>query len=327
LAPTLWHDDQPLDRAGVAVEAGWFLTPLLSLAGRSEPARYSTGEAKTFWINELEVSHYAPAARLETRVAAGAFRRPADQGRIDWTGRAALGVRAGNGFTLGGRLERAPYLNTASSLETPLITRTAIGMLQWSKGPGWLAEAAVQRQTFPDENVIRTAYAWFLAPLTRAPHRQLQAGYAAAAADADEDRFVLADPQQPFPPADPRFDLTGVYRPYYTPARSVTHSVIAALTAGRTTGLLLRAGGSYGFRAREDATTFQPVGAQVVASVARRAYSPWTVRGSVEIPASPSLVLSIGAESGRAAYYRWATGKVQIVYRFVPRDPAITQVR
>ena len=116
------------------------------------------------------------------------------------------------------------------------MTQTATGMVQLNRAGVWLGEAAVQRQRFPDANVVRSAYAWLLAPLARGTNGQLQAGYSAAIADADEDRFVLARPQQPFPPTDPRFDFAGVYHPYYTPARIVAHSVIAAITAGKATG-------------------------------------------------------------------------------------------
>jgi tetratricopeptide (TPR) repeat protein len=321
VVPAIWHDDQPLDRTGLAVEAGWFVSPLLSLAVRSQPERYSTGVARVFWSHEAELSHFAPAARLETLLAAGAFRRPGEQGDFDWTGRAALGLRAGGGVTLRGRLERAPYLYTVASLETPVTTQTATGMVQLSRPTGWLGEAAVQRQSFPDANVVRSAYAWLLAPVARGADGRLQAGYAVAIADADEDRFVLARPQQPFPPSDPRFDFAGVYRPYYTPERITTHSIIAALTAGKTTGPVLRAGGSYGFRAREDAIVFQAAGEQIAAAIGRRNYTPWTVRGSLEIPASSSVAVALAGESGRTAFYRWTTVNFQVLYRFIPLDP------
>jgi tetratricopeptide (TPR) repeat protein len=327
LTPTIWHDDQPLDRTGIAIEAGWFLSPLLSVSVRSQPERVSTGVAQTFWNNEVEVSHFAPATRLETLLAAGAFRRPGAQDGFDWTGRAALGLRAGAGVTLRGRLERAAYLHTVSSLESPVMTRTASGMVQWTHPSGWLGEAAVQRQSFPDGNLVRSAHAWLLAPLVHGAQGRLQAGYAVAGADADEDRFVLARPEQPFSPIDPRFDLAGVYRPYYTPARMVSHSAIAAFTAGKTTGPVLRGGGSYGFRAREDATVFQAAGEQVVAVIGRRSYTPWTIRGSLEIPASSSLALTVSGETGRTAFYRWTTARFQVVYRFLSRDPGDAQRR
>jgi hypothetical protein len=324
-APVVWHDDQPLDRTGIAVEAGWFFTPLLSMMVRSEPSRHSAGAAQTFWASEVEVSHVAPRARLETRLAAGVFRRPGDHDGQTWTGRAAGAIRVGAGVTVLGRIERTPYLSTVASLETPVVTRTLSGLLQVSRASGWLGEAAIQRQVFPDENAVRTAYAWLLAPVARGAAGRLQAGYAFAAADAGEDRFVLARPQQPLPPADPRFDLTGVYRPYYTPARSVTHSVIAALTAEQSSGPVVRASGSYGFRAREDATSFHTLGNQIFSSVGRRAYTPWTARGSLEIPVSRSVRLSVVGETGRTAYYRWTTAGVQILCRFLPPDPAGAQ--
>ena len=234
VSPAFWHDDQPLDRATLAIEAGWFVTPLLSITVRSQPERFSSEVGRTFWTNEVEVSNFAPAARVETLIAAGVIRRPGDPADFDWTGRAAFGVRAGGGVTLRGRVERTAYLYTVASLDTPIMSQTATGIVQLNHA-GWLGEAAVQHQRFPDANVVRSAYAWLLAPLARGASGQLQAGYSAAMADADEDRFVLATPQQPFPPADPRFDFAGVYRPYYTPAHVVTHSMIAAISAGSRT--------------------------------------------------------------------------------------------
>jgi tetratricopeptide (TPR) repeat protein len=320
IAPSVWDDDQPLDRLGVAVEAGWFATPLFSLAFRSQPERYRAESARTFWTNEVELSHFAPAVRLETRVAAGVFRREDGEDSLEWVGRGELGVRADGGLTFRGRIERTPYLYTVASLDTPVIRDTITGLVQWTHRGGWLAEAAVQRQRFPDANVVRSAYAWVLAPIVDRGHNRLQTGYALSAADADEDRFVLARTEQPFPPSHPQFDFSGVYRPYYTPARVLTHSLTAAVTAGSSSGLTFRAGGSYGFHAREDATVFLPMGNQVVASIGRRSFTPWTARATFDIPASRAFLVSARVESGRSAFYRWTTGSVHLLFLFLPRE-------
>jgi tetratricopeptide (TPR) repeat protein len=327
VAPTVWHDDQPLDHAGAAFEAGWFATPLLPVSARVTPRRYSTDLARTFWNTELEASHFAPAARLDTRLSVGTIRRPQEQGGLDWTARASLGIRAASGFTVRGRFEREPYLNTVASLETSLMTKTAAAVVDWSHGAGWLGEAAVERQAFPDANVIRSAYAWVMAPLVGSGRRQLQGGYAIAAADADEDRFVLAHQQQSVLPSDPRFDLSGVYRPYYTPARILSHSLIASATLDSVSGPVLRTGGSYGFRAAEDATQFGVLGETIVASIGRRTFTPWTARASVEIPASRSVTLNLGGETGRTAYYHWTSATFVVVYRLVPHAPGNAQRR
>lgn len=315
IEPTLWHDDQPLDTAGVAVEAGWFLTPLTSMAVRSRPVRYSTGPAQTFWLNEVEFSHVAPLARLETRLGAGAFRGTG--AGYEWTGQAAVGIRAGGGLVLRGRVERSPYTATLASIEEPIMTTTAAASLHVDRR-GWLGEATIRRDAYPDENAVRSAYAWLLAPIADGARGGLQAGYAIAAADADEGRFVLARPQQPYPPGDPRFDFSGVYRPYFTPARQLTHAAIAAVTAGRGGGPVFRAGGSYGFRAQGDVTAFQASGAQAIAVIERRDYTPWTARASLEIPASRVVSFSLGGEAGRSAYYRWATARLALTFRLIP---------
>jgi hypothetical protein len=275
------------------------------------------------WNNEVELSHFAPDARLETRLAGGMVRRPdiASASKYEWTARGDFGVRAGGSVTVRGRLERAPYLDTVANLDTPVTTHTAAALVQWTQARGWLAEAAVQRQNFRDGNNVDSRYAWLLAPVARGAHGQLQAGYAVSAADSEEDRFVLARPQQPFPPADPRFDFSGVYQPYYTPARILTHSLITAVTVSNSKGRAFRAGGSYGFRAHENATAFSAAGDRITASTGRRSYHPWTVRGSFETPVSPALTFSGRAESGRTAFYRWTTASIHLLYRFLPRDP------
>ena len=252
------------------------------------------------------------------RVGAGGFRGARDT--MHWTGHGALGFRAGNGVTLRGRVERSPYTSTLASLAEPISTTSATAALHIDT-PGWRGEAVVRRDAYPDDNAVTSAYAWLLAPVPGGSGGRLQAGYAIAAADADEDRFMLVRPVQPWPPSDVRYDFSGVYRPYFTPAREVVHSMIAAATAGRPGAATFSAGGSYGFRAREDVTAFQASGPQVLAVTERRGYTPWTARASVDIPASRALTVSFGGEAGRTAYYRWATARLGLTFRFLPPEP------
>lgn len=318
LAPSVWRDDQPLDRAGVAFEVGWFATPLLSLAFRSQPDRYAVNGSRTLWKNEAELVHIAPAARLETRVAAGVLRRPGGADSLHWTARGELALRVEGGVTVRGRIERTPYVNTVASLDTPITSDNFAGVVQWNHPRGWLAEAAVQHQRFADANHVRGAYVWALAPLAGSERTRVQAGYSLSAADADEDRFVLAHREQSVPPADPQFDLSGIYHPYHTPARSLIHSVIGAMTAGSATGLTFRGSGSYGFRAHEDATVFFPLGTEVGATTIRRGFRPWTARASLEVPASRAVRVSLQGESGRTAYYHWTSASVHLLVRLLP---------
>jgi len=327
LIPSVWHDDQPLNHAGAALEVGWFATPLLSIAFRSEPVRYAAEGSRTFWTNEAELSHFAPGTGIETHLAAGVFRRPGGTDSLQWVGRGEAALRARGGVTVRGRVQRSPYLFTLASLDTPVTSATFAGLVQWTHRRGWLGEAALQHQRFPDGNQARSVYAWVLAPVLERKRTRLQAGYSLSTADADEDRFVLARPEQPLTPSDPRFDFSGVYRPYYTPARVVTHAFVGAIEARPAAGPTFHAGGSYGFRAEEDATVFFSSGDGIATLTGRRSFQPWTARASLDIPASRALVVSARGEAGRTAYYRWTAVSVHLHFRFLPPGSRGTQSR
>jgi hypothetical protein len=147
----------------------------------------------------------------------------------------------------------------------------------------------------------------------------VQAGYALAASDSDELRFMLADADQPYLPGDPLFSTAGEYNPYYTPRRQVSHSVIAALRLSGSTGAALRVSGSYGFHATEDAPFFFVSAGALHRAEAQRDLTPWRGRVGVDVPVSSRLTLRLGGELGRTSFYRWSTGDLEIVYRFSRR--------
>jgi tetratricopeptide (TPR) repeat protein len=313
VSPALLHDDQPLDRRALLVEAGWFATPLVPMAVRVEPARYEAGGAiQQLWAGELTIGAFAPRARLETELAGGLLRRDTPAGgETEWQGRAMAGMRLPRRAAIRARVERTAYLHTVASLATPVAVRAASGELRWDDPRGWLAEAAVRRQWYPDDNAGATAYAWMLAPLSRTPAADLHAGYAFSADHTRESRFVPAG-------------TSGRYTPYYTPARLVAHAAIAAIALRPSPRATLRAGGSYAIRAREDAPVFTaPLGVPIRTFV-QRSFTPWTARASLELRPREPLTVSFAVESGRTAFYAWTTARVSLMYRFVPaaRQPS-----
>jgi len=302
----------------VGIEAGWFANPLLPVTARVEPLIYRLDDSTTrkLLAAEVAISHFVPGPRLETQLAGGVFQRSNNEQELDWKGRATLGVRLPRHLTARVRAERTPYLYTTSSLDTPVVAQTATALLHVEDPRGWLGEAAYQHQRFPDDNTIRTIYAWQLVPLLHQDAAELQGGYSFVAENADESRFVLASPVQPFPPGDPRFDTAGRHAPYYTPSHVVTHSVIVAATLRPFRGTTVRMGGGYALRATEDAPEFVVSSGQVQRTMTRRDFSPWSLRGSLEIALSGHATLSANAERGRTAFYEWWTTGVQVTHRF-----------
>lgn len=336
----LASDDQPLRRTGGSVEMGWFATPLLSLAAQVRPLVFQAGDtaARGVTLAEARIANYAPAARLEMEVAGGLVARaatPRDRASSDWTARAGAGLRLGRHLTARARLERAPYLSTAASLATPLMTDAISAGLQVGAGTGWLGEARRQLERFPDGNSVSSSHAWLLAPLARGAGGSFQAGYALSTQHAVESRFILADTTQTARPGEAGFDATGQYVPYYTPNRLRAHSAIAALALRPNARIELRGSGSFGWATdelpahepSESTTTTSPMPGPVITPpfaprgarqepTARRSFSPWTTRGGVDLTLVEGLVLSANAEYGRTAYYSYGTMGVHLAYRF-----------
>lgn len=312
------HDDQPLDRLALAIDSSWFATPLTKLSARVQPMQ--------FWINgaprsvggfEAAITSYAPRMRLETEVAGGSVFRALNGGMWDWTGRAVLGFRLPEHFTVRGRVERSPYFWTQASLNTPVMVQTATGLIHWDNPRGWLGEAGYQQQHYPDNNTIRTEYAWLLAPVVHhGGGVMLQAGYAFSAGDANQSRFVLAEPNQPYPPGDPRFNTAGVYAPYYTPNQQFIHSAIGAFTMRTGRRVTFHLNGSYALRATQNAPFFTATNGQTGLNFVPTTFSPWNVRGSFAIPVGNGLILEPTGEAGQTAFYSWAAGGFQITYHF-----------
>ncbi len=323
-AAELRHDDQSLDRIGGDAETGWYATPLLALSARVRPMQFRLGDTvtRTLTVAEAGFSDFAPGARLETQVTAGVLQRSYGSSS-DWVGRLALGFRLPQHFTLRVRAEREPYLYTLASLSTPVMTQTLAATLDLNGPRGWLGQATAQSERYPDANAVSTRYAWLLAPLMEGPDGELQVGYSVSAQNANESRFELTRPSQPYAPGDPRYSTLGVYAPYYTPTNLFAQSVLAAVALRPAAGVELRASGAYGVRATDDAPGFQvvsvasPPSATVERTFHQRVYTPWNVRGSLAATLSEGWRLDVTGEYAHTAFYTSVTTSVQFTYRFV----------
>jgi hypothetical protein len=96
----------------------------------------------------------------------------------------------------------------------------------------------------------------------------------------------------------------------------VTHSATAALTLRPSPRATVRAGGSYALHAREDAPFFTAAPDVPELVLARRAFSPWTARASLELTPEGPVTVSLAVDAGRTAFYEWATASAALLYRF-----------
>jgi tetratricopeptide (TPR) repeat protein len=317
----LGADNQPYQRQEANVTSGFTLTPNLWLFGQAATGQLESADALTLGVTRASAgaAHYAAAIRLETEVVAGVFHRGAGTD-AEWTGRARIGIRLPRHLTVRAIAQRDPYLATLASVRTPVMTRTGTALVALATPRGWLGEAALQRVTFPDANVVRNTYVWFLAPLRWTERTKLQAGYGLALEDADESRWVLADPNQAVPPGGATV-APGVYDPYFTPAQIVVHSVLAAIEQkmGRAT---MRLGGSYGAYATDLVPVLlaSPVAqpgnpSAVTRQFAPRQFTPWTLRGGFDFSPTSDLTFGVSGNVLHTVFFTETSARAVITYR------------
>jgi Tfp pilus assembly protein PilF len=299
---SVWHDDQPLDHADFGIEAGWFPSPDTSVAIRAAPARFQT-DVSTTTISTIgaAMKSYVPSARTDVELAFGASTGAAVSADTrNWTGLAGAAIHASSGIRVGGRVSRTRYLYTAASADTPVMVNAASGYIRLDRA-GWLGEANVERQQYPDDNSIRTAYAWLLAPIARRPLGLAQIGYAISSSTAAQSRFTL------------RNALHGAYVPYYTPDDVVTQSVAVAVSAGSSRASF-HGSASYGFKAHDNEPSFALVNRVATRLTAPRSFTPWTARASLSIAAGRATI-EPAVEAGKTVFYSWTTAGLDVRWR------------
>jgi hypothetical protein len=302
------RDDQPLRQGAAIVEGGIFLNPLQRLIFRAEPQLFGSTEHGLVFSADAGWRAYWPGLKMETELGGGYLARPGS-GASDWIGRASIGVRLPQGVSLRARSERAPYLWTVASLETPVVTNEAQGIFSWDR-KGWLAESAYGVYFFPDGNKVWNAYGWLLAPLVRSHGAILQAGYSISYTDSTESRWTL-----------PAGGGKGRYDPYYTPEELRVNDVIFSGELPLTHALTFHAHGGYGFSAREIAPP-----SQLGQAPALRKFHPWNTHASLDIAFARTLSLTLAEDHEETAFWRMNRFSAGLTYRFLP-SPLPSPVR
>jgi hypothetical protein len=205
------------------------------------------------------------------------------------------------------------------------MTNTGIAYAHLDDPRGWLGETAYQIRRYDDSNTLTSAYVWLLAPLVHSPDLSVRAGYSGSLQNSSESRFSLAHPKQPYTPGDSRFDLSGSYKPYYTPIDLQSHSAIGAANARLSPEVNFNANGAYAFHATESAptllvvTTVSPPSSVVQRLSHTRSFNPWNAHASLDFQSPSGFGLVASGDVFRTGLYSASAVSLALVYRFVGR--------
>ena len=315
-----WDDDQPLQRFAASVEGGWFANPLTPITLRTQATQFATdGVGESVALVDGSIGTYLPKAHIEFSLGAGLVQRTFGDA-TDWTGRAALGLRLHATTLLQVSAQRVPYVNTTASLSTPIMTESVDGLLRWRR-QGWTAEAVARKEVYPDDNDITTGYVWILAPLVRRSRSALQAGYSFTAQSAANNHFVPRDESLVFPPGQPPSTVPGEYDPYYTPRNLRVHAALASARLAPNERWTLTADATIPLSARDDAPVLSVVSSPPYVEIVRtyydRHFTPWNLRGGIDLAVTEAVHLALSVERGERAYYEFTSLNLSGTYTFV----------
>jgi hypothetical protein len=277
------HDDQPLDGVRGEIGGGFYIDPLTIFSGVVSPMRLEAGDsaAVSLVAAEARLSRYAAGPRLESAVAAGVITRSANGlSDTDWTARVSFRLRLASSFVVSVDGDRQPYLYTAASLRTTMMPHSASLAISRSGETGWLGEAGARDQVFEDDNSVRSAWAWLLAPLVRSTDATVRVGYGFSWQDSRESRFRFADSSYL----------------YYTPENVVSHMALASLGMRASPRSSVTVRGAYGLSAREDAPL-------APSTFSKRDFHPWNAHGEVTVSPRENVGLSFFGDVMKTAFY------------------------
>jgi Tfp pilus assembly protein PilF len=319
------HDDQPLNRFGAHADGGWFINPMNAVSASINANHFSSEDSLTANIISGELAYLAHMPRAELTIGFGVAQKMRS-GRsftipiLRANGRFILPNR----FVAGIASATEPYVATLSSFDVESRVSRISGTLTRTGTTGFLGETSFMAERFQDDNTVRSAYAWALAPVVKSTKAALHAGYSFAWQDSPVNNFVLLFPQQAVPATSPSFNFAGHYSPYYTPANLVAHTAIASLTVKPSPKTTLSANGGYAFHATEDAPAFTASSSNPVApfrQLIEREIHPWNVAARLESAISGASSLTAAVEHMKTAFYSATSASVGMKWKFLPRPP------
>jgi hypothetical protein len=307
------RDNQPIDRREAHAEAGFFVTPLWSLAARMSPAQIASTVTTLRRVQfQTTMKGYLAAARTGVEASAGFTPWEAERQGVETGGSALIGAgRLSIGMSpkvkLVFALDRSLYTATVASLVSPFVTTTPSAGVRLEAS--WLGEASVQRTMYPDDNSVATTYAWLLAPLAIQSRLTVHAGYAFSFQDARETRFTRA----------------GIYDPYFTPMQEVQHSVAGSLVTWRASGMRLQVNGSYAVYGQRQAPHFSQgpggpgQGGPPAVVFDTQTFHPYDIHGAATLPLGSAAALTFDAEHVRTSFYHNTRAGAQLSIRFAQK--------
>ncbi len=251
-------DDQPLDVKDYTLTAGKYhsryLSPFIKAGYRDFTLPNTSVQSLLLEAgNTMSFGISGPVINL----TAGIFKPDNNTDLTEFTWSAGISQKLLKNLALEVSTARIPYQFTLASLEDPLMQQlTSIG-LSLNDPESILGKAAYERQTFPDDNSIHTAYAYLLKALINSKSLRLDLGYSFSYANSDQNTFRPAEENIFRPGLNMTNQVNGIYDPYFSPQNQMVNAALGSIKISPIEVLEIKLRTSYGVYAKADNPVIQ----------------------------------------------------------------------
>lgn len=315
-----YSDNQPLKFTGFQVAGVWYKSWLFSPSVQFSNFGYNSFE-QDYNTKSFEVGNNIYLKSKTSIGLKGGIFLPANNNENIFTGGVSLKQQLSSSLSLIFEYEDLPYQYTVSSILSPFKFSTYKGALNLENNKNNLmGEAGHQQQVFPDDNVIKSTYAWILLPLVNDSNFKLGVGYSFNYTTSDKTTFVVETTTSGgggsgFPPIfnNPTVSsVDGFYDLYFTPINQQVNSVLANVQIGNEK-TNFKTGVNIGFFASADSPSGES-GTTVLHE--RVTYTPVEVESSLNLGITEQFSLSAKYTYQRLFFFNAHLARLQLGYKF-----------
>ncbi len=223
-------DDQPLNVNDYTLTAGKyhsrFLSPFIKFGYRDFTLR--DNNLQSLFLEAGNTMSFGLAGPV-INLTAGIFKPDNNTDLKEFTWRAGISQKLLKNLALEVNTARIPYQFTLASLDDPLMQQLNSIGLSLNHPQSILGKVAYERQTFPDDNSIHTAYAYLLKSLINSKTFRFDLGYSFSYAHSDQNTFRPAEENIFRPGLNIMNEVNGIYDPYFSPQNQMVNAALGSI--------------------------------------------------------------------------------------------------
>lgn len=315
-------DNQPLKSISTELKVGKYFNQIFNSAIAVQAPYYIAKKDDGLGYGlELSNQSYFAKSKLSISEKVGIFKFPL-LNNTDYSWELEVSKKMLKRLKLSATANRSAYLNTLSSLYTPVMSHGLSLSAGWTEKNGFNAQIAAENRWF-DNNSISSLGAWIVSPTLKLSKFELNAGYGFSFCDSEKDMFQAKDSTLIVSTGNGKGKNASAvsntdFIPYYTPTNQQVHKVTAKIGYKASSNLNLSLGGSYGFWGEIDAPyliSYYDENSHLVNKIGyvNTKYNPY----SIDFQASWNITKQVGLKASYAYntinyYYSYQTAALSL---------------